>query len=374
MEILLSPCGRRCSAKEPDEEVGRAYRIRSWRYLASLCATFIRRLRRHLLPQEGEGRSSWRRTDAWGRRWRDWTVAHRRSTVVSGGRPLPAPSAATLRVFMDDIKERSGTKAHALDLRSTSEGACGVRGRSASLTGYRGPLHYASHGPLPASRVRSWVARVRSVVSAPQRKRAHRPNRAYHGPATQEAASVADDRFIPTFITREIIEGAARSPGRIFPAVGQRLGARPAHRPAVLAGDGPHDLRSCRSRWSGSAGTPCGARSGSPGGSTSNNSPERETREHPSPGPQGRSRDRRGAGAGGLRAGARRPRGHQDQPVRRGRRRRSHPAGVGIVWTPPGTGAVVEYPIYTQTYTYTSSANVGSANDESFSFQDKRTG
>jgi regulator of protease activity HflC (stomatin/prohibitin superfamily) len=47
-----------------------------------------------------------------------------------------------------------------------------------------------------------------------------------------------------------------------------------------------------------------------------------------------------------------------------------NPLGVGIVWTPPGTD-VVEYPIYTQTYTYTSSPTEGSQNDESFSFQDK---
>jgi regulator of protease activity HflC (stomatin/prohibitin superfamily) len=44
--------------------------------------------------------------------------------------------------------------------------------------------------------------------------------------------------------------------------------------------------------------------------------------------------------------------------------------GVGTYFTPYGT-AIYEYPVYTNTYTYSTSATEGSANDEAFNFQDK---
>jgi regulator of protease activity HflC (stomatin/prohibitin superfamily) len=44
--------------------------------------------------------------------------------------------------------------------------------------------------------------------------------------------------------------------------------------------------------------------------------------------------------------------------------------GVGTYFTPYGT-AIYEYPVYTNTYTYSSSTTEGSANDEAFNFQDK---
>ena len=44
--------------------------------------------------------------------------------------------------------------------------------------------------------------------------------------------------------------------------------------------------------------------------------------------------------------------------------------GVGTYWTPPGT-TIIEYPVFTQTYTYTASANEGSADNEEFTFNDK---
>jgi regulator of protease activity HflC (stomatin/prohibitin superfamily) len=44
--------------------------------------------------------------------------------------------------------------------------------------------------------------------------------------------------------------------------------------------------------------------------------------------------------------------------------------GVGTYFTPYGT-TIYEYPVYTNTYTYSSSATEGAANDEAFNFQDK---
>jgi regulator of protease activity HflC (stomatin/prohibitin superfamily) len=44
--------------------------------------------------------------------------------------------------------------------------------------------------------------------------------------------------------------------------------------------------------------------------------------------------------------------------------------GVGTYFTPWGT-TIYEYPVYTNTYTYSSSATEGSASDEAFNFQDK---
>ena len=44
--------------------------------------------------------------------------------------------------------------------------------------------------------------------------------------------------------------------------------------------------------------------------------------------------------------------------------------GVGTYFTPFGTN-IIEYPVYTQTYTYTQNGNEGSVNNEEFTFQDK---
>ena len=44
--------------------------------------------------------------------------------------------------------------------------------------------------------------------------------------------------------------------------------------------------------------------------------------------------------------------------------------GVGTYFTPFGTN-IYEYPVFTNTYTYTRSSTEGSANDEEFNFQDK---
>jgi regulator of protease activity HflC (stomatin/prohibitin superfamily) len=44
--------------------------------------------------------------------------------------------------------------------------------------------------------------------------------------------------------------------------------------------------------------------------------------------------------------------------------------GVGTYFTPFGT-QIIEYPVYTQTYTYSKSSNEGSGNNEEFTFQDK---
>jgi regulator of protease activity HflC (stomatin/prohibitin superfamily) len=44
--------------------------------------------------------------------------------------------------------------------------------------------------------------------------------------------------------------------------------------------------------------------------------------------------------------------------------------GVGTYFTPYGT-TIYEYPVYTNTYTYSTSATEGSTNDEAFNFQDK---
>ena len=44
--------------------------------------------------------------------------------------------------------------------------------------------------------------------------------------------------------------------------------------------------------------------------------------------------------------------------------------GVGTYFTPFGT-QIIEYPVYTQTYTYSGSSTEGSANNEEFTFQDK---
>lgn len=48
----------------------------------------------------------------------------------------------------------------------------------------------------------------------------------------------------------------------------------------------------------------------------------------------------------------------------------SEPLGVGTYFTPFGT-SIIEYPVFTQTYTYTGSQNEGSQNNEEFTFQDK---
>ncbi len=44
--------------------------------------------------------------------------------------------------------------------------------------------------------------------------------------------------------------------------------------------------------------------------------------------------------------------------------------GVGTYWTPPGT-TIIEYPVFTQTYTYTASSQEGSSENEEFTFNDK---
>ena len=44
--------------------------------------------------------------------------------------------------------------------------------------------------------------------------------------------------------------------------------------------------------------------------------------------------------------------------------------GVGTYFTPIGT-SIIEYPVFTQTYTYTASANEGATQNEEFTFQDK---
>jgi regulator of protease activity HflC (stomatin/prohibitin superfamily) len=44
--------------------------------------------------------------------------------------------------------------------------------------------------------------------------------------------------------------------------------------------------------------------------------------------------------------------------------------GVGTYWTPPGT-TIIEYPVFTQTYTYTASSQEGSSDNEEFTFNDK---
>jgi regulator of protease activity HflC (stomatin/prohibitin superfamily) len=46
------------------------------------------------------------------------------------------------------------------------------------------------------------------------------------------------------------------------------------------------------------------------------------------------------------------------------------PIGVGTYFTPPGT-SIIEYPVFTQTYTYTASANEQNGSNEEFVFQDK---
>jgi regulator of protease activity HflC (stomatin/prohibitin superfamily) len=46
------------------------------------------------------------------------------------------------------------------------------------------------------------------------------------------------------------------------------------------------------------------------------------------------------------------------------------PLGVGTYWTGPGV-SIYEYPISTQTYTWTKSADEGKASNEEFSFQDR---
>ena len=48
----------------------------------------------------------------------------------------------------------------------------------------------------------------------------------------------------------------------------------------------------------------------------------------------------------------------------------SKPLGVGTYFTPIGT-KIIEYPIFTQTYTYTSSLNEGKSVNEEFTFNDK---
>jgi regulator of protease activity HflC (stomatin/prohibitin superfamily) len=48
----------------------------------------------------------------------------------------------------------------------------------------------------------------------------------------------------------------------------------------------------------------------------------------------------------------------------------SQPLGVGTYFTPFGT-QIIEYPVYTQTYTYSQSANEGAGSNEEFTFQDK---
>jgi regulator of protease activity HflC (stomatin/prohibitin superfamily) len=47
----------------------------------------------------------------------------------------------------------------------------------------------------------------------------------------------------------------------------------------------------------------------------------------------------------------------------------AEPVGVGTYFTPPGT-TIIEYPVFTQTYTYTASTDEGSGNNEEFSFND----
>jgi regulator of protease activity HflC (stomatin/prohibitin superfamily) len=44
--------------------------------------------------------------------------------------------------------------------------------------------------------------------------------------------------------------------------------------------------------------------------------------------------------------------------------------GVGTYFTPFGTN-IIEYPVFTQTYTYSQNANEGAASNEEFTFQDK---
>jgi len=48
----------------------------------------------------------------------------------------------------------------------------------------------------------------------------------------------------------------------------------------------------------------------------------------------------------------------------------SEPLQVGTYFTPFGTN-IIEYPVFTQTYTYTASTTEGSANNEEFTFNDK---
>ena len=48
----------------------------------------------------------------------------------------------------------------------------------------------------------------------------------------------------------------------------------------------------------------------------------------------------------------------------------SEPLQVGTYFTPFGTN-IIEYPVFTQTYTYTASANEGSQTNEEFTFNDK---
>lgn len=48
----------------------------------------------------------------------------------------------------------------------------------------------------------------------------------------------------------------------------------------------------------------------------------------------------------------------------------SEPLGVGTYFTPFGT-QIIEYPVYTQTYTYSQNPNEGAAQNEEFTFQDK---
>ena len=44
--------------------------------------------------------------------------------------------------------------------------------------------------------------------------------------------------------------------------------------------------------------------------------------------------------------------------------------GVGTYWTPPGTH-IIEFPVFTQNYTYSASGKEGSGDNEEFQFQDK---
>jgi regulator of protease activity HflC (stomatin/prohibitin superfamily) len=48
----------------------------------------------------------------------------------------------------------------------------------------------------------------------------------------------------------------------------------------------------------------------------------------------------------------------------------SQSLGVGTYFTPFGT-QIIEYPVYTQTYTYSQNSQEGSSNNEEFTFQDK---
>ena len=48
----------------------------------------------------------------------------------------------------------------------------------------------------------------------------------------------------------------------------------------------------------------------------------------------------------------------------------AEPLQVGTYFTPFGTN-IIEYPVFTQTYTYTASQNEGAANNEEFTFNDK---